>query len=114
MQRSAQLARSAFGIARRRFGQRVGIEFDDGIQRRAGIVERRDPSKVGAGQRLAVEFARGHARLELRDSGFLDSGLLEPGRRCAHGEGRQRCQQQRGNDHAEHEEPPDSSHEGSG
>ena len=46
MQRTAQLAGFAFGIAGIGFRQRVGIEFDDGIEHRPRIVDPGDAIEV--------------------------------------------------------------------
>ncbi len=50
----------------------VGIDQDDGIDRRAVLIVSRDPAEIIANQRAAGKMAGLHGIVDLRDGGLLD------------------------------------------
>ena len=61
MQRPAHLAGSTLGIENVGLGQRIGRQFDDGVEHRATVVDGGDAVQVGLGQLPGIELAPGHA-----------------------------------------------------
>ena len=70
--RAAHGAGLAFGIERVGFGERLRVEFDHRVERRARLVDRRDAIQVGLRQRVAGELALRHALLQRVDVGFVE------------------------------------------
>ncbi len=70
VQRAAHRVVLALEIAQGRFLHGVGVDFDDRVQLRPGLVDRGDAVQVGAGEGAAVEFAALHASLQVVDVQF--------------------------------------------
>ena len=69
----AHAAGLPFRVARVGFLERVGIEFDHGVERRTGVVDRGDAVEIGLRECMAAEFATAHARRQVTDAGFGES-----------------------------------------
>lgn len=81
MHRPAHAAGLALGIERCGFGQSIGIELDDRVERRTSVVDRFDAVEVGLGQGDAAELAPAHACLQLADVqlGEFEAGSVRSG-----------------------------------
>ena len=103
VQRTAQMARQAFGVQAARGLQRVRIEHDNAVQGRTRTVYRLDPGQIGAHQPFGGDLAGGHGRLQLYDRLLGD----RIGRVRA---GDARGQRQRDAEHAAESTPDRSTH----
>ena len=85
MQRATYGIGLALHVAQRGFLQCIGVQLDDRIELRAGLVDLGDAFKVGSGERAAVQLAPLHALLQVGDIDLgVDEigGLLRSGFRC--------------------------------
>ena len=49
----------------------IGIELDDGVKRRAALIDGGDAVEIGLSECVCGEAARGHALLQIGDGGFF-------------------------------------------
>jgi len=85
MQRTAHRARLPFSVQRCRNVQRVRVELDDRVERRASAVNRLDTRQVVFGQLASRQRAGGELRLEIGDAEFVQGGLAFMGKNFVRG-----------------------------
>ncbi len=71
MQRSAQFSVPALGVELVGDLQRIGIEFDHGVDLRAGFVDRRNTIQVHLHESMRGQLAGGKALLQLGDGNLV-------------------------------------------
>jgi hypothetical protein len=83
VQRSARAVASALLVERIGDGQRIGIEFDDGVDRRALFIDFRDALEIFLRDRMRREFSGVHSILKRSHADFVEFKRLDAARLLA-------------------------------